>query len=273
MNTELLVPNIKNTSICVHYIHPDKYDNVWDWHIHDEYELYMCLDGKITFYLNDKNHTLNKGDMIFINERLPHKTEASKGCSGFFIQMKPAHDISALNLMQHNNSHSLFKAGTEVNQLLSVCMLNILKEYREKALSFEDFIKADVFKIFAILYRYNIITNPENYYNTKELTKLMPVFEYISKNYNKKIVLSDVSGLLNIDKSHFCRIFKKAVNVSMIDYVNLVRITKSEELLLTTKMSIDEIAEAAGFLSTAYYCKLFKRYKTCSPAQYRKHKV
>lgn len=273
MNTELLVSNIKNASICVHALEDAPCDYVCDWHIHDEYELYMHIYGEKTFYSGDNAYVLEKGDILLIAENIPHKTVTKEGCRGFLIQFK-AESNEYFRFPQSEKTDFYFKHDSGVNRQLSACLSGIIDEYSGKEPFFEDFIKAEMHKIFAIFYRYEIIKMPEYYRNADEFKRLLPVIEFINKNYNGKISLEDMSGLLNVDKSHFCRLFKSTVGVSMVDYLNYVRISNAEKLLLSDKiMPVAEVAERTGFQSEAYFCKLFKRYKSCSPTQYRKFKI
>lgn len=279
MNTELLISTVKNSSICVHDVETAGHDSVWNWHIHEEYEMYMSIDGSKTFCINNNEYTLRKGDIIFINEKIPHKTKTPQGSKGFLIQFKAINEPnSAYKYLIHFINHSsldvsVFKASTAINAELSNCLTSIIKENTSRAKSFEDFIRAEIYKIFAILYRYDIIKNPECFFVTNEINKILPVLHYIDSHYNEKISLQYVSSLLNFDKSHFCRIFKKSVHTSLVDYINFVRISEAEKLLILTEKTISDIAEATGFVSTAYFTKIFKRYKACTPSQYRKYKI
>lgn len=273
MNTELLVSNIKNASICVHNIEITPRDSLCDWHIHDEYELYMHIEGTTIFHIGDCAYSFGEGDIILIAENIPHKSETKQGSKGFLIQFR-AEQSAYVRLPQIENNEFYFKSGSEINRRLSACLWEIIGEYSRKEPYFEDFIKAEMHKIFALFYRYEIIRLPEYYRNADELKRLLPVVDFINENYKSRISLEDMSGLLNIDKSHFCRLFKSAVGVPMVDYLNYVRITNAEKLLLSDRaMPVGEIAEQVGFQSEAYFCKLFKRYKSCSPTQYRKFKI
>lgn len=278
MNTELLISTIKNSSICVHDVETAERDSIWNWHTHEEYEMYMSIDGSKTFCINNKEYTLHKGDIIFINEKIPHKTRTPQGSKGFLIQFKTTNEPNdsykyLIHFINHSSlDASVFKASTAINAELSDCLTSIMRENTLRAKSFEDFIRAETYKIFAILYRYDIIKNPENFFVTNEINKILPVLHYIDNHYNEKISLEYVSSLLNFDRSHFCRIFRKSVHTTFIDYINFVRISEAEKLLILTEKTISDIAEATGFASTAYFTKIFKHYKTCTPSQYRKIK-
>ena len=86
---------------------------------------------------------------------------------------------------------------------------------------------------------------------------MQPVLSYIDEHYNEKITLEQMSELVNFDKSHFCRVFKRCVNASLVDYINYIRISKAEKLLLSTNKSISEIAEEISKTGITQLFKLF----------------
>ncbi len=278
MITELLIPNIADARICVHDLDTVSASSVWDWHMHEEYEIYMTLEGERTYYVGEKEYIVKKGEIIFINEQVPHKTITDKGNVGFVLQFNPLTATSdAQKSVMHfinyaTNDVYIFKTETPINNELSLSLKSIIAENSEKGKFFENFIVSDVYKIFAILYRYDIIKNTESFRFTKEIAKIQPVISYINEHYHEKLTLEQMSELVNFDKSHFCRVFKKCVNTSLVDYINYIRVCKAEKLIVSTNKSIAEIAEETGFSSVAYFTKTFKAIKSCTPTQYKKFK-
>lgn len=259
----------------------EKTDEEWecDLHIHDECEISLILQKGISYILNDRKYELNEGDIIFINEKIPHSAIVNKGTECLIIQfrinsyMKNVHEILYQYINNASKDAAYFKSGTEECKKLKECLYNIITETNLKSNAFEDFIIAEIYKMIAILYRYEIIKNPEQFFAIESIERLIPVFDYIHNNYSENISLEKMSKLINVDKSHFCRLFKKTVNTTLLNYINFVRISYSEKLLLTTDLGITEISEIVGFASGAYFTKIFKRIKGCTPMQYRKYKT
>ena len=74
----------------------------------------------------------------------------------------------------------------------------------------------------------------------------------------------------NLNPSYFCRIFKRASGSGFIDYLNFVRICKSEKLLAAGTKSILDVSYDVGFSSVSYFNRIFKKYKNCTPTEYRR---
>lgn len=92
---------------------------------------------------------------------------------------------------------------------------------------------------------------------------------YIYHTYCMPIKIDDLCKTLNIDKSYFCKLFKKETGYTFTEYVNILRVEKSKELLKNKEMSLFDIAILTGFNNHSYYSKIFKKITEISPLQYR----
>jgi AraC family cel operon transcriptional repressor len=72
--------------------------------------------------------------------------------------------------------------------------------------------------------------------------------------------------------SHLCRVFKKHLATTPIDYINSLRMSYAENLLLNTDMDILNICLETGFENISYFYELFKCYFKMTPHKFRKSK-
>lgn len=271
MKAEILKPTFRNSDVIIHKVVHYKTSSEYGWHIHRECEMFICFEGKETFFAGNDRYELSGGDILVVNANIPHKTISYQGTKAFLIQFAPDFD----NVLYESFSDCpcmMFKEGSQYNKELRNCLEKIIAENTAKEKSYDKYIKAAVWEIKAILSRVGFLTDNEEIYESKDLARLMPVLDYIESNYAEDISLDTVSKILNVDKSHFCRIFKSTVNTSFVKYLNLVRLAKAEKLLTETNESIYKISEEVGFSSPAYFTKLFKENKYCAPIAYRKMK-
>ena len=56
------------------------------------------------------------------------------------------------------------------------------------------------------------------------------------------------------------------------EFIIRKRIEKAQFLLLTTDMSQDQIIGKTNFKSDSYFCRIFKKYTSYTPANYRKQR-
>ena len=93
---------------------------------------------------------------------------------------------------------------------------------------------------------------------------------YIRDRYSEKISLEKVAEYVGLSRSYLSMIFKDELGVTFTDFVNKVRVEKSEVLLLDPKFDLSEIAVLVGYSDQSYFTKVFTRIKKVSPGQYRR---
>ncbi|HHV94976.1 MAG TPA: helix-turn-helix transcriptional regulator [Clostridiaceae bacterium] len=109
----------------------------------------------------------------------------------------------------------------------------------------------------------------ENYQKEKDLCD--QIIEFINQNYsNPNLCVSEIGKNFNLASSYYLsRRFKNVTGVSIFDFLTKVRIEKAKELLLQTDDSIEKIAEAVGFVSSAALIRVFKKMENVTPGTYR----
>lgn len=93
--------------------------------------------------------------------------------------------------------------------------------------------------------------------------------KYMKRNYKEKLTLQMVSDYLGVSTWHMCKVLKKETGSSFIDLLNGIRVEEAKKLLVTTRLKVYEICEEVGYLDTAYFSKLFKRFAEKTPNEYR----
>ena len=99
--------------------------------------------------------------------------------------------------------------------------------------------------------------------------KLAAVFSHIERSFAQPIALGELAALTGLTPQYFCSLFKKATSQTPVEYVNLVRLRHAKELLLQTKLTVQEIAAQVGIEDPSYFCALFKRYEHMTPVTFR----
>ena len=93
--------------------------------------------------------------------------------------------------------------------------------------------------------------------------------DHIHKNYMYKIHQEDIAKELQISVRYLSTLFKKYMNITLSNYINIYRINNSIELMQSDK-SLTEIAQLVGFKDSQHYSKLFMTIIGETPSSYRK---
>ncbi len=105
---------------------------------------------------------------------------------------------------------------------------------------------------------------------SKSRSTYLAIRDYIEAHYPEPLSLSSVSTEMNVSPQYAARIFRKHAGESVTAYIQSVRISKAQELLRYTPLSISEISFAVGFSSPYYFARSFQRHTGVSPSNFRR---
>lgn len=95
------------------------------------------------------------------------------------------------------------------------------------------------------------------------------ITDYIHTRYFTKISLDDIARFCNCSKSHIQHIFKKYYKMSILSYLEKIRMEKARVLLVHTDMLVYQIARHVGYLNVSYFINSFRQSYDLSPTAYR----
>ncbi len=96
------------------------------------------------------------------------------------------------------------------------------------------------------------------------------IMQWIENNYSDKFSLDELAQSIGLSRSYTSRIFRQQTGGSIHEYLLTRRIKKSCDLLRTSPLSIDAIAQEVGFIEVTYFITCFKKMMSQTPLQYRK---
>ncbi len=94
--------------------------------------------------------------------------------------------------------------------------------------------------------------------------------EYINSHIAENISIDDICAAIPMSKYHFCRKFKQATGLTVMDYVLQTRLVAAKHMLSSESFPVSEISGKCGFSSISYFCRVFKESTGMSPLQYRR---
>lgn len=131
------------------------------------------------------------------------------------------------------------------------------------------YIKSSLLHILATLSDHRLFTPTERNLD-KRVESIKAVLTYIKDNYQEKIYLADLAAQANLNEQYFCRLFKKAIGRSPMEYINEYRIKQVRRLLEETDLPVTEICLECGYNNLGNFMHEFRRYTGTTPLQYRK---
>lgn len=249
-------------------------------HYHEDYEIIYVKKSQGLRVIGNKVDNYKPGEVLIIGPRLPHYHELSVTDK---TDEYPIENIAVLfpeSIFELNNQYPEFsktkllidqlKYGIELKGKTRLKAQNILENMTLKP-SYKNFVS--LFKLIEILVEedsnYSTLSTVkyENMRLYNEKTK--HVLDFISKHFQENISVGTVADKATMSTSSFCVFFKSQTGYTYSQYLNLLRVSKASELLVTTQKGIAEIAYEVGFENLAYFNRRFKEIKKCTPKEFR----
>lgn len=100
--------------------------------------------------------------------------------------------------------------------------------------------------------------------------KMRNLRTYIHKHYMERLTLAEIAAAGHISRGECCRVFRRVLNETPMGYLTRCRLEQGERLVVSTDLSIAEIARQVGFHSASYFTELFRRERGITPLRCRR---
>lgn len=94
--------------------------------------------------------------------------------------------------------------------------------------------------------------------------------DIIHRECERPWTLESMSRLAGYSSFHFLRLFRTIMGKTPSRYVSDSRLAKAKLLLVSTELSVAEVAAQSGFQQSSYFIKVFKQAEGMPPNQYRR---
>lgn len=106
--------------------------------------------------------------------------------------------------------------------------------------------------------------------NAPKKMEISQVKSFLDEHYKEKLSLESVASHFFIDKHYLARLFKEHYGVTLVTYLQQVRITHAKRMLRFTDKSIEEIGLECGIGELNYFSRVFKKLEGVSPSEFRR---
>ena len=110
----------------------------------------------------------------------------------------------------------------------------------------------------------------EAHTNAPKKMDISLVKSFLDEHYKEKLSLESVASHFFIDKHYLARLFKEQYGVTLVTYLQQVRITHAKRMLRFTDQSIEEIGLECGIGELNYFSRVFKKLEGVSPSEFRR---
>ncbi len=246
-------------------------------HWHSCAEVIYNQKGYIDVCFCDKIYTLEEGELIFLPPGRPHFCEcndldAQRVVLGFTEQLicrekerdrfllspffdKAVFPFCIFQREECQNIQENFDSLTELDRL--------------RPTAYTLLMQAEILQIYSYLLSIWSDMGIFNQ-NVKQNATVSAILNRLQSAIDSPPDAVSLAAEFNISYSHMARLLKENLNTDYTQLTRSMKLDRAKKLLLSSELSVTEIAMDCGFCDSSYFIKLFKSSTGMSPNVYRK---
>ena len=231
-------------------------------HMHDECEIYINLDGDVSFMVENHIYPIKKGSIIIArpweyHHCIYHSKAVHKHFWILFSSNGNEKYLESFFSRPSGTGNLIELPEKETEELINICFSLI-----EKNLSpIEQYIL--FFKLISLLGTGNIRNISANLPDD-----IIRATEFVDSNINKPITVKEVSEYAHISINSLERHFKEHLQMTPAKYIKRKKLIYSTTLL-SKQLSINEVCEKSGFTDYSGFISSFKKEFGITPHKYK----
>lgn len=269
---------------CFYIADRKKTEFTYPIHSHSEFELNFTEHASgVRRIVGDSSEVIGDYDLVLITSKdLEHVWEqnncTSKDIREITIQFSS--DLFFKSFVNKNQFSSIKKMLEVAQKGIAFPMSSVMTVYpllTTLATERQGFYA--VIKFLTILYELSLSTEMRTLSNSPSAKirvesdnwRVQKVQDYINVHYAEELRLNQLADMVGMASVSFSRFFKLRTGKSLMDYILDVRLGYATKLLVDSTQSIADICRDSGFNNVSNFNRLFKKYKQCSPKEFREN--
>lgn len=249
----------------------DPYFRTIEFHAHDFLELYLFLDGSVTYYIEDQVYDLCPGDLLIIPPGRMHRP--------VIANERAAYERMVL-WVELDYIARIDSAAGELQAALRGIGAN---GYRVPLRGDDLIFAASLFRRIVKMERGGVFTSSAIRLYLKDAfeayslvekeargeTAVIPqVIRYLTEHFREPLRLDDLAARFFISKSYLNRHFKAYTNATVYAYLMALRITHARRMLREGATAA-EAGRECGFSDYSTFYKAFKAQTGITPQEFK----
>ena len=244
------------------------------WHTPEKNIFIFIESGEGSIVVREKSYPIASGVLCFIGQNKYHYTFPKN--SDEYVRSKLFLDaVSLEKIIQSFGVHSDFAAMFHSESVTTAILSG--EEFERASLLFKRLAEqsdADPYRqaevnctasqLMLILVK-NLATQTQS-----KPDPIQRVIEYIHSHIQDDLSIDQIAVACYMSKYYLCRLFKKKMDLTIMEYILQTRLTMAKELLTQGERSVTQISHDCGFCSPSYFSRIFKEKVGQSPSKYQK---
>jgi YesN/AraC family two-component response regulator len=258
---------------------PTKGLSVMHWH--ECLELDYIVSGTGTYSISNVQYDIEPGQIFVINNHELHRIQ-SEDLELICVIFEPGliwnnaqidYDYLQSFFDRNVNFQNMIEADHQLALTIRDLIEEIDHEVQEKDEGYQLMVKSSLMRILALLNRHFKLggqIGKETSERQRKFDRIREVVNYIDEHFTENLELETLAAMVFMNPVYFSGFFKKAMKMTLTEYIISLRINHATVLLRESKLGVTEISLQSGFPTPAYFSRAFRKALGLSPLQYRR---
>ena len=257
-------------------------------HRHQFFELAYVTGGSVRHTLNGVQGTLGRGDYFIVDYGTEHSYQNSRNLTLINCLFLPESIDETLagckdfqELMQvcfiRYYQRYFSRVRTPVNRIfhdgdgrIRELLVGMQEEYKEKRIGYEEIFKSRLLEILTLTMRKIIYQDLERVEQAEQSGIILSAIQYFDAHFKEHTLLERFCREFHYSSQYMSRRFHLETGMTVLEYIQRVRVEKACEFIAGSDNSIQEIAAWVGYENVKYFNRVFQKLMHMSPGEYRR---
>ncbi|HIQ06712.1 MAG TPA: helix-turn-helix domain-containing protein [Anaerolineae bacterium] len=264
--------------IRVEYIryHPDEPELAR--HTHDDHQLSLPVRGRITFFFDDGVREIGPESVLLVPPGIPHGVRFPPGGADHLIAFIPPEILDPIYVqvaIQAAVSWRPIPITLPQTPLVRRIGFQLLTEARHPTQLASQLVVESGLTLLVTLALRAQTNPPGTYLLTTDLPpatdrRVQAAIEWLQVHYAEPVSLSELAAAVGISPRHLSRLFREAVGQTPAEYLETLRLSVAQSMLMGTDRSITEIALEVGYTTPSHFSQRFQSRTGLTPSEFRR---
>jgi len=272
---ELISTNEQSPMKIIFHHHPEATILL---HWHQAIEINYVINGQVQYLVDGKQLSVGPNELIVINSNEIHGVHnLNRIFNGQALTLQVSYQF--LTSLIPNFNHYWFETIPNSNTQTYPQLLSSLQRIAQSESKTDTVLnyfeqQSAMYDIIYCLLQANchIRQMPTNLQANSQLAIAQRTIAYLIDHSQEKLDLPSISAALHLSIGYLSRLFKKQLGVSVMHYLQLIRLQNAYQLLMNSQKPIDLIADLVGFPNVKSFRNAFYDTYQTTPLKYR-HEV
>lgn len=233
------------------------------------YIIHYVVSGKGTFEINNQIYCVGPGQGFLIEPDIltTYESDSEEPWEYMwigFVGSKAKEYLDRANLSSHSPIFTYHK-GDALERCLSQTVKNLTLGRNNDIL-----LNSNLYEFMYLLVDNNDTTPPIPILGKAQQAYIEQAMLFCENNFHTAITVQDVADHIKINRTYLNKLFHEYIGKSPKQFLMELRMNKACKLLLETGLDVYTIATEVGYHNQFQFSKIFKKYKSVSPSEYRR---